>query len=151
MVCYRDCYLAFAFIVGTLFTMINVDNCSGKKKLNEMLNPYQQEKMEEIIKERMTLYWHGTLLGIIIAIIMLSFNSVNNNVQRGCYFSLIILVVQYLFYMLSPKKDLMVTHLTSKEQIRVWADVYRDMQWKYHLGLATGVVGYYFIGSGLLN
>lgn len=151
MVCYRDCYLAFAFIVGTLFTMINVDNCSGKKKLNEMLNPYQQEKMEEIIKERMTLYWHGTLLGIIIAIIMLSFNSVNNNVQRGCYFSLIILVVQYLFYMLSPKKDLMVTHLTSKEQIRVWADIYRDMQWKYHLGLATGVVGYYFIGSGLLN
>jgi hypothetical protein len=151
MVCYRDCYLAFAFILGTLFTMVNVDNCSGKKKLNEMLNSHQQEKIEEIIKERMTLYWHGTLLGIVIAIVMLTFNTVNNNVQRGCYFSLIILVVQYLFYMLSPKKDLMVTHLTSREQIKVWADVYRDMQWKYHLGLATGVIGYYFIGSGLLS
>jgi hypothetical protein len=151
MVCYRDCYIAAAFITATIFTSFSIDKCDANYRLKKLLNREQQQKLNEIVQERFRLFWAGTVLGAIIGYLMLQYIGDVEDFHRGCFFAMSVLVTQYLFYSLSPKKDLLVTHLTTKEQIDAWVDVYKEMQNRYHLGLATGVIGYYFIGSGLFT
>ena len=49
-------------------------------------------------------------------------------------------VTNYFYYMLSPKTDWMLNHLTNKEEIKAWLLMYREMQFNYHMGLVLGII-----------
>ena len=55
--------------------------------------------------------------------------------------------VNYFFYILHPKSDYMVLHLKNLEEKMAWLDIYKTMQFNYHLGFALGLVGMIFIGN----
>ena len=61
-----------------------------------------------------------------------------------CIIITITLVTNYLFYILYPKKDYMILHLKNKEQIEEWLDIYKYMQFRYHLGFVLGIVALIF-------
>lgn len=49
-------------------------------------------------------------------------------------------LTNYFHYILSPKSDWMLNHMTDQEQIRDWLVMYREMSFNYHAGLALGIV-----------
>ena len=55
--------------------------------------------------------------------------------------------VNYFFYILHPKSDYMVLHLKNLEEKHAWLNIYKTMQFNYHLGFALGLVGMIFIGN----
>lgn len=150
MVCYHNCYLAAAFILATVFATLSCAKCDKKNMFEKMLTDQQKTKLDAIIAERIKIFWIGALLGAVIGYLLLKFMK-NSDMNRGCLFAVSVLVVQYFFYILSPKQDLMVKYLTTTEQVDAWIDLYYHMQKRYHAGLATGIVAYYFIGSGLFS
>jgi hypothetical protein len=58
-------------------------------------------------------------------------------------------VVQFFYYMLSPKSVWVVKHLRSAEQRRDWLRVYRAYQKAYYGSIAVGVIGAGLLGYGL--
>ena len=40
----------------------------------------------------------------------------------------------------------MVVHLDDEDQRKAWLEIYRTMQYNYHLGFALGLVGMMFVG-----
>ena len=55
--------------------------------------------------------------------------------------------VNYFFYILHPKSDYMVLHLKNLEEKQAWLNIYKTMQFNYHLGFVLGLVGMIFIGN----
>jgi hypothetical protein len=43
--------------------------------------------------------------------------------------------------MLSPKSDWILNHMNTKEEIKAWLLMYREMQFNYHMGLVLGIIG----------
>jgi uncharacterized membrane protein YkgB len=43
--------------------------------------------------------------------------------------------------MLHPKSKWMLNYLNDKEQVKAWLQMYRTMQFNYHLGLVLGIIG----------
>ena len=59
------------------------------------------------------------------------------------------LLTNYFYYMLSPKSDLMVTHLDEEEQRLAWQKIYKTMQFNYHIGLVLGIIASGFFGASV--
>jgi len=51
--------------------------------------------------------------------------------------------------MLSPRSDWMTNHLRTKDQIRGWTEVYRHMNYRWHMGIVMGIVAMFFLGRGM--
>ena len=51
-----------------------------------------------------------------------------------------VFIVQYLYYILSPKSDWILLHLNTQEQKERWLDIYRTMQYNCHLSVALGII-----------
>jgi len=56
-----------------------------------------------------------------------------------------------MYYMLYPKSAYMVNNLENKDQSSKWLAVYKTMQYKYHVGMILGLVGYFLLSYGLLK
>jgi hypothetical protein len=50
-------------------------------------------------------------------------------------------LTNYFYYMLSPKSDWMLNHTNNPEQVKAWLQMYREMSYNYHAGLALGIIG----------
>ena len=61
-----------------------------------------------------------------------------------CIIGAITLVVNYFYYILSPKSSYMIEHLKDIEQNKAWLKIYRMMQIKYHIGLIFGIIAVMF-------
>jgi len=74
----------------------------------------------------------------------------DNNINRLftintlCLIVATVLIVSYLFYMISPKGVYMVSFLKTKEQRDNWVEIYRVMQQNYHLALGLAVMSVLF-------
>jgi hypothetical protein len=49
-------------------------------------------------------------------------------------------LTNYFYYMLSPKSDWMLNHTSNQDQVKAWLQMYREMSFNYHAGLALGIV-----------
>ena len=62
-------------------------------------------------------------------------------------FSLVCIVMStcfltnYFYYMLAPKSDWMLNHSNSPEDTKAWLQMYRAMQFNYHMGFVLGIIG----------
>jgi len=141
---YLNVYLAVAFFIATLKTT----SCQAKKyqkNLMKQLNQYEINIYQSIIDERRKIYFMGLLLGLIISIIFLYYNKNLSNVMKIFTSMTIISVVNYFFYILYPKKHYMLEYLDTKEENKAWLEIYKHMQYRYHLGFVLGLVGAYFV------
>jgi hypothetical protein len=48
-------------------------------------------------------------------------------------------ITNYFYYMLSPKSDWMLNHVSNQQETRAWLLMYREMSYNYHLGLVLGI------------
>ena len=105
-----------------------------------------KNKYENIIKERRDIYLKGYGLGLILAFISLFLyekfggNDKRKGLNKVCFIGGITLLVNYFYYMLTPKSDWMLNHMGNQEEVKAWLQMYREMQYNYHAGLALGII-----------
>ena len=146
MLCGTTCIIALVFLIANIYTILSCAN-DKKDKTNflNVLTSKQKEIYEEIINERKTIYYMGYGLGILLAIftifILKKILKIRfNNMSLVCLVGSIVFITNYLFYILYPKSDYMLLHLSDKRQITEWLKIYRKMQYKFHLGFVFGII-----------
>ena len=152
MVCSTSCIVAGAFIISSIFVCLRVDKNTLKDPLFNLLSNENKQRYIQIADERKNIYLKGFGLGFIASIIALFL--LNNNkmfkvtkLVNICFVLATSFTVNYFFYILHPKSDYMVLHLKNTEEKQAWLNIYKTMQFNYHLGFALGLVGMIFIGN----
>jgi len=150
MVCGITCSIGVMFLIANLYVTFSADKINQKKDFYNTLSKDKIEKYESIIKERREIYLKGYGLGLFLAFILLflyenmSGGGGNNNNKKGinkvCFVGGITLLVNYFYYMLSPKTDYMILHLNEEKQRKEWLNINKTMQFKYHIGLLLGIL-----------
>jgi uncharacterized membrane protein YkgB len=104
-----------------------------------------------VVAERAKLSLQGYGLGLVLSALFLWYHNYKrmrlSNVSVVCIVMATCFFTNYFYYMLSPKKQYMLEHLKTKEEIKSWLDMYRTMQFNYHMGLVLGIVGAGFLGN----
>jgi uncharacterized protein YacL len=150
MVCVNTCVLATAFIVGTIFAMSACRYEGVFQKYERSLTREQAVAYQRITQERLWLYIGGTFLGVVLALLYgMGYGQRTKAVVNGCAFLVIVFAVQYFYYVMMPKNDWMLLHLTNQEQTKNWLEVYRHMSVRWHLGFVVGLVGAFLLGYGI--
>lgn len=146
MACTLSCAISAIFIIG----MIYFYNMSGKSEIvkhyKATMSSDLQKRYDKISEERLRISYQGYILGFILSLGIIFYNlkikrSKMNTAALVCTVIATSFVTNYFYYMLSPKSDWMLNHLQNKEEVRAWLQMYREMQYNYHMGLVLGIIG----------
>ena len=151
--CNISCFIAIIFLTANIYCMLCIGCDKNKNQFKSLLDENQMIMYEKITIERRNLYFQGYGLGIIISFIFLfSYKMIPNSSTNKkmpywsivCIIGAISLVVNYFYYILSPKSSYMIEHLKNSQQNKAWLKIYRMMQIKYHVGLIFGIIAVMF-------
>ena len=152
MVCPTSCIVAGAFIISSIFVSLRIDKSTLKDPLFQLLSERNKQRYMKIADERKNIYLKGFGLGFILSLIALFI--LNNNkmfkvtkLMNICFVLATSFTVNYFFYILHPKTDYMVLHLNEGEEKEAWLNIYKTMQFNYHMGFALGLLGMIFVGN----
>lgn len=109
-----------------------------------LLNDEQKKIYEGIVKERFIIYFAGSILGIISAVLFYRNNKSEKYIL--CKSLFLLYFIKLGFYHIYPKQPLMLYSLTSKEQTDGWADIYSEMKNRWKLSIFLGFISYLIIG-----
>ena len=137
------CSAAIVILLSSVFMMFLKDNNLFLKFMNT-LNNDQKEIYNKIIKERLSLYFGGMLLGIFIGLLYLFYSKKSN--KNVCIFIVIVFVTKMIVYKGYPKSTYMLYHLDKKEQVDAWTDIYRNMKKIWMLSFVFAIISYILIG-----
>jgi hypothetical protein len=146
MLCGITCSIGLMFLIANLYVIFTADKIKQKEDFYNTLSQDKIERYEGIINERRTIYLKGYGLGLILAFISLflyekfGWNDKKKGLNKVCFIGGITLLVNYFYYMLSPKTDYMILHLNEENQRKEWLKINKTMQFKYHIGLLLGIV-----------
>ena len=146
MACAISCMISAVFIIGMIYFYNMTDKSEIVKHYKEKMPSDLQNRYEKISKERMKISYYGYILGFILSLFIIYYNLKIKGVKMNT-FSLVCTVMatcfltNYFYYMLSPKSDWMLNHINSPEQVKAWLQMYREMSFNYHAGLALGIIG----------
>ena len=145
MACSISCIISAIFVIGMIYFYNMTDKSEIVKHYKEKL-PYDlQKRYDNITKERMTISYQGYILGFILSLFIIFYNLKIKGVKLS-NFSLVCTVMatcfltNYFYYILTPKSDWMLNHMGNQEEVKAWLQMYREMSYNYHAGLALGIV-----------
>ena len=148
---YLICLIAFIFIGGMIYTMLTCEKCPPFITYRKTLRPEQLTIYQKVMKERLEIATQGLILGLAIGIgYIFWFRKSLSPTINACTFTAIIIVTQYIYYILRPKLS-MLLYMDSKKQVEAWYDIYKFMQYRYHIGMLIGGIGYMLLGYGLTS
>jgi hypothetical protein len=145
MACSISCAISAIFIIGMIYFYNITDKSAIVKHYKEKLPRDLQKRYENISKERRNISYYGYGLGLLLSLIIIFYN-VRIKSHKMNSFSLVCTVMatcfltNYFYYMLSPKSDWMLNHTSNQDQVKAWLQMYREMSFNYHAGLALGIV-----------
>jgi len=139
MACRISCIISAVFIIG----MIYFYNTTSEvvKRYKKELSPELQQRYEKIAKERMTISYYGYGLGLFFSLFILFCLKRVRSFSLVCTVMATCFLTNYFYYMLSPKSDWMLNHLYTPEQVKAWLQMYREMSYRYHMGIVLGIIG----------
>ena len=144
------CIIAALFIGASIYTMLTCKSCSPFIEYEQSLNNEQKQAYQKIINERQQIYLTGLIFGTVLAFFYLYANGLElSPFKHSCIFVAIALFTQYLYYMVYPKSTNMVTLMENKDQLKKWHTVYKYMQYRYHIGMGLGLLGYFLFAYGI--
>ena len=93
-------------------------------------------------------------MGLVLAFTVLFITKGSKSIKISstasvCLVGAITLATNYFYYILHPKSDYMILHLEEENQRLLWLSVYRNMQFKYHIGLLLGIVASMFLAKSM--
>jgi len=145
MTCTISCMISAVFIIGMIYFYNRTNKSEIVKHYKEKLPSGLQKRYEIISQERMKISAHGYILGIILSLFIIFYNikfkgERMNNTSLVCTVMATCFLTNYFYYMLSPKTDWMLNHITNSEEVKAWLQMYREMSYNYHAGLALGII-----------
>lgn len=153
MVCGTSCIIAGAFIFSSIFLSMRVDKCALKDPLFQKISLENQKKYMAITNERRNIYLKGFGLGFIMSVLFLLISYKQDkkisSIMKTCCVLAISFTVNYFYYILSPKSDYMILHLNTPTEREAWLNIYKTMQFNYHLGFALGLIGMIFVSKSI--
>jgi len=143
--CSISCLISVVFFVSALFKLMTMDKEMYDKGFSKTLSSEQLSKYKNIVEERKNISLRGYGLGFALAIgiIVLNMSMKKDKLTKMsmiCTTASTVFIVQYLYYILSPKSDWILLHLNTQEQKERWLDIYRTMQYNCHLSVALGII-----------
>ena len=146
MPCLISCTISVIFIIGMIYFYYMTDKSEIVKAYKEKLPTDLQKRYENISKERMLISYYGYIYGFILSLFLIFYNlkikkEKMNTWAIVCLVMATCFVTNYFYYMLSPKSDWMLNHTNNSEQVKAWLQMYREMQYNYHMGIVLGIVG----------
>lgn len=145
MACTISCMISAIFVIGMVYFYNLTDKSATVKHYKSSLSSDLQKRYEKITQERANISYQGYALGVILSLILIFYNikfkrySMNTS-SLVCTVIATAFVTNYFYYMLSPKSDWMLDHITNKEEVKAWLLMYREMQFNYHMGLVLGII-----------
>lgn len=145
------CLIGFAFFFAMIMTSLSCKEMEVTE-FKETLDSELLQKYREIVNMRFRIWIEGLVLGLVVGVLFAYFlGSKTNRLGRACMLTAIMLFVNYMYYIMYPKPVYMLTELKNMKQVKEWNDVYKLMQFKYHLGLLFGIVAYFMISMGIME
>jgi prolipoprotein diacylglyceryltransferase len=145
MPCQISCAISAVFIIGMVYMTYATYQSDILNKYQNQLPEKLQKIYLNIVDERTRIYYFGYILGFILALLVIFYNTQirKNRFTSGslvCIVVAISFLTNYFYYILSPKSDWMLNHITTPEQTHAWLAMYRGMQVYYHSGLVLGLL-----------
>ena len=147
MACAISCMISAIFVIGMIYFYNLSDKSSIVKHYKSSLSSDLQKRYEKITKERANISYQGYALGVILSLGIIFYNlKIKKSTQSVNTTSLVCTVIatafitNYFYYMLSPKSDWMLNHMSNQEEVKSWLLMYREMQFNYHMGLTLGII-----------
>jgi uncharacterized protein YacL len=134
------------FIIGMIYFYNMTDKSEIVKHYKEKLSIPLQKRYEKITEERKMISYYGYGLGLILSLFIIFYNTKMRGYKMNT-FSLVCMVMavcfltNYFYYILSPKSDWMLNHTNNQEQVKAWLQMYKEMQYNYHMGIVLGIIG----------
>lgn len=155
--CTFTCLIALVIVVAMVAMTVMVSNDPFIKSYKSQLPDDIKTAYDNIVAERQRIFFTGYLIGFVISVfvIVFSINVLKNRMPVAamvCLAVVVSTVVNYFYYMLSPKSNYMIDLLKTDKQREEWWQVYKSMQYYYHFSFvlgaaAVGVFAYAFRGS----
>ena len=158
MICGWTCFVATMFILANILFTFLMDKHGEVAKYQDSLDEKQKKVYEKIVNERKNIALQGYGLGLGLSVGFLvsrhfmtkrKGSLLSSSVSSLCLTAAITFIVQYFYYILSPKSDWMLNQLTNEEQKQQWLKVYRAYSWNYHLSMLIGLIGAGLLGYGV--
>ena len=140
MPCSISCAISCVFIIGMIYFYNATDKSEIVKQYKATLPADLQKKYEEITSERRNISYQGYGLGLLLSFVILYHRRKMNTISLVCTVMSTCFLTNYFYYMLSPKSDWMLNHVTDKDQVHTWLMMYRAMSFNYHLGIVFGII-----------
>ena len=137
-----SCLIGITMLIGSLSMTIMKKNTDIFNNFYKLLDEKQKVIYEEIVRERLMIYFTGMVIGLGLGIY---YYVGSKDKYKLCKFLAIIYLVKLGFYYFYPKKPLMLYSLTDQDQVEAWANIYEEMKSKYKKSLLIGFVGYLLI------
>ena len=145
MACSVSCSISLIFIIGMIYLYNATSKSEVVKQYKTKLPKDLQIRYENISRERMMISYYGYGLGVLLSLVIIFYNKkmkgkLLSNASLVCIVLSVSFFTNYFYYMLSPKTDWMLNHVKNPEETKAWLQMYREMQFNYHLGLVLGII-----------
>jgi len=141
------CLLASGLFASQIYIMLNPQKTLIIKDFQASLTPEQNKIYLEIVKERLNIYLGSLFLGLTVGFLYLTMQP--HSLVRTCVFTVLVLSVNIFVYMVVPKSNYIINHLTNESQLKKWTNVYKEMQYRKYIGFLIGVVAYLLLAHNL--
>lgn len=146
MACISSCAVSAIFIIGMIYFYNMTEKSEVVKNYKLSLSSNLQKRYDKISKERLLISYQGYALGFIFSLVIIYYNLKlkGGNLKNTTLICIVVattFVTNYFYYILHPKSDWMLNHLKNKEEVKSWLQMYRVMQYNYHMGLTLGIIG----------
>ena len=145
MACTISCMISAVFVIGMIYFYNMTDKSEVVKHYKQKLSSDQQKRYEKIVEERTKISYTGYILGFVLSLFIVFYNmnlkgAKLSNTSVVCVVIATSFLTNYFYYTLSPKTDWMLNHMNSQEEVRSWLQMYREMQYNYHMGIVLGII-----------
>lgn len=152
--CTITCFIALVIVVAMVIMAFMVSNDPFIKNYQSKLPADIKKEYDRIVAERQQIYFTGYLIGFVVSIFVIIFVLKMRMPVSAmvCLTVVISTVINYFYYILSPKSNYMVELLKTDQQRQDWLKTYKSMQYYYHFSfvlgaVAVGVFAYAFRGN----
>lgn len=138
MNCNVSTLLGLAMLGATFSTMTVSQN--QYNHFVSLLTPELAKKYQDITHMRRNLYVQGIIIGLVLTYFILNKFPITNSFHRTMLSIGITGVTSVIYYCGMPKKDYMLNHLKTPEEIKAWLKIYKKMKRRYLLGFVLGLL-----------
>ena len=144
------CSLTCLFSIGLIISMVYFYNATYKSQVvrnyRNRLDKELKSTYDKIVKERRNISINGYLIGLVFSALAILYYQVISEKKMEinslvCLVLVISFFINYFYYILSPKSDWILNHISNTEQSKLWLEMYKTMQYNYHIGMVLGILG----------